>query len=261
MPAETTTPDALVGLIRAALKELADPAKAGPMQVYMKSEMPYLGVPAPIRRKDCNQIFRTFKLPDEQSWREAVLDLWRNATYREERYEAIDLCGFRYYDEFQTPDRLPMYEEMIITGAWWDFVDDLAIRRVGTLLGRYPAEMRPHMLGWSTSVDIWKRRTSIICQIKFKEQTDLELLYACIEPSIGEKEFFLRKAIGWALRAHAWVDPDEVAGSVDALLEEGWIASLPAGLLEAEKDPCCVFDRERALGEDVVDVAPTVAPG
>ena len=66
------------------------------------------------------------------------------------------------------------------------------------------------MLAWSRDRDMWKRRTSIICQLRFKADTDLELLTACIEPSLDSKEFFLRKAIGWALRQYAWVDPDWV---------------------------------------------------
>jgi 3-methyladenine DNA glycosylase AlkD len=66
------------------------------------------------------------------------------------------------------------------------------------------------MLAWSKSDDMWKRRTSIICQLGFKKNTDLDLLYACIEPSLDSKEFFLRKGIGWALRQYAWTDPAEV---------------------------------------------------
>lgn len=70
--------------------------------------------------------------------------------------------------------------------------------------------MRKKMLVWSKSDNLWKRRTSILCQLKFKQETDLDLLYSCIEPSLDSKEFFLRKAIGWALRQHAWTDPAAV---------------------------------------------------
>ena len=63
---------------------------------------------------------------------------------------------------------------------------------------------------------MWKRRVSIICQISFKKDTDLQLLYANIEPNLPEKNFFIRKAIGWALRAYAWTDPDEVSRYVAA---------------------------------------------
>jgi 3-methyladenine DNA glycosylase AlkD len=66
------------------------------------------------------------------------------------------------------------------------------------------------MLAWSRGASLWKRRSAILCQIRFKTDTDLDLLYRCIEPSLPSKEFFLRKAIGWALRQHAWTDPAEV---------------------------------------------------
>jgi 3-methyladenine DNA glycosylase AlkD len=71
--------------------------------------------------------------------------------------------------------------------------------------------MRKEMLKWSRSPNLWKRRAAIICQLGFKRDTDLDLLYACIEPSLSSKEFFLQKAIGWALRQYAWTDPREVA--------------------------------------------------
>ena len=109
-----------------------------------------------------------------------------------------------------------MYEELIVTGAWCDLVDGIASRRLGGLLRRYPAEMGKEMLRWSRDRDMWKRRSAILCQLGFKEETDLELLYGCIRPSLDSNEFFLRKAIGWALRQYAWTDPDEVARYVKA---------------------------------------------
>jgi 3-methyladenine DNA glycosylase AlkD len=101
---------------------------------------------------------------------------------------------------------------MVVTGAWWDFVDAIAPHRIGAyLLRNYEASMKLVMIDWSRSDDRWKRRAAIICQLGFKESTDLDLLYACIEPNLEERDFFIRKAIGWALRAHAWTDPDEVS--------------------------------------------------
>src|SRR5262249_40691403 len=111
---------------------------------------------------------------------------------------------------FQTVETLSMYEEMIVTGAWWDVVDDLASHSVGPLLRRYPKAIASEMRAWSRSESLWKRRTSILCQLSFKKETDLRLLYACIEPSLDSKDFFLRKAIGWALRQYAWTDPNEI---------------------------------------------------
>jgi 3-methyladenine DNA glycosylase AlkD len=179
------------------------------MQAYMKSEMPYHGVPSPVFKQAVRELFADYEPASAEAWHDDVLDLWRNAKFREERYAAITLSGHRQARAFQTLDALPMYEEMIVTGAWWDYVDGLAESRIGGLLLAYPKEMKKTMLAWSKGPDLWKRRTSIICQLKRRADTDLELLYACIEPSIDSKEFFLRKAIGWALREVAWTDPEE----------------------------------------------------
>jgi 3-methyladenine DNA glycosylase AlkD len=172
--------------------------------------MPYHGVPATLLRQVCRQIFAELTFDDAASWQASVLHIFRNAKFREEWYAAIELCELKKAKGFQTLDALTMYEEMIVTAAWWDVVDALASHRVGALLRAYPKPMRKHMLEWSRSDDMWKRRTSIICQLGFKEDTDLQLLYACIEPSLDSAEFFLRKAIGWALRQYAWTDPREI---------------------------------------------------
>jgi len=191
--------------LRSELKQAADPSRAPQMQRYMKSAMPYHGVPGPLLRLVLRKVFADLDFQDADSWSKTVLYIWHNARFREERYAAIALCEWKKAKAFQTLETLPIYEEMIVTGAWWDVVDVLASRCVGLLLSRYPKPV-----GKSQSEDMWKRRTSIICQLGFKEKTDLKLLYACIEPSLGSKEFFLRKAIGWALRQYAWTNPDEV---------------------------------------------------
>lgn len=92
----------------------------------------------------------------------------------------------------------------------WDYVDDIASHGIGPILRHYPAPMRRKMLSWCKSNNLWKRRTAIICQLGFKAETDLELLYACIDPSLGSREFFLQKALGWALRQYAWTDGAEI---------------------------------------------------
>ena len=180
------------------------------MQAYMKSAMPYLGVPAGALRAVSRAVFADLPLPDAATWRGLVLELWRNARFREERYAAIELTGHRAARPFQDMDALPMYEEMVVRGAWWDYVDALAAHRVGGLLRLHPRVMRARMLAWAKDDDMWKRRSAILCQLRFKGSTDLALLYACIEPSLGSREFFLRKAIGWALRQYAWTDPVEI---------------------------------------------------
>lgn len=189
------------------------------MQAYMKSEMPFLGIQAAPRRKICHAVFKRHPLEEAAAWIDATLTLWREAEYREERYAALDLIGYARYRRFQSPSCMPMYEEMIAAGAWWDFVDELAVRHVGALLDDYSREIEPIMRAWSIDEDLWKRRTAIICQVLRKNRTDEVLLSDCIEPSIDRKEFFLRKAIGWALRAQSLVDPAFVRSYVDANAE------------------------------------------
>jgi 3-methyladenine DNA glycosylase AlkD len=196
--------------VRRELRRVADPRKAAGAQAYMKSAMPYHGVPVPALRQACKRLFAEIELPSREVWRGHVLELWRGARYREERYVAIEMTGDKRARAFQTPVEMPLYEEIIVTGAWWDYVDGVASHRVGPILRDYPAPMKKKMLVWSKSANMWKRRTAILCQLGFKKDTDLGLLYACIEPSLDSKEFFLRKAIGWALRQYAWTDPAEV---------------------------------------------------
>lgn len=196
--------------VRAELRKRADPSKAPGMQRYMKSEMPFLGVVSKEMRSAAKEVFARIEVANEGEWRDAVLELWREAKFREERYVAIELTGHRPYRDFWNLGAMPMYEEMITTGAWWDYVDVLASNRVGPILTKHPGPMKKKMRAWSRSPDMWKARTSILCQLGFKNETDLSLLYDCIEPSLGSKEFFLRKAIGWALRQYARTDPDEV---------------------------------------------------
>ena len=113
----------LIHEIRQALADQANPTNAEGMRAYMKSEMPYHGVQKPARTKICRAAFRRHPIADKDAWRDTVLDLWRNAAYREERYAALDLAGAKKYLEFRTFDTLPMFEEMVVTGAWWDYVD------------------------------------------------------------------------------------------------------------------------------------------
>ena len=151
---EVAPPDrALLTTMRTALLEVGDPRVAPGQQAYMKSAMPYLGVPAPERRRVCRQAFAECSFPSADSWRRTVLALWRGARFREERYAAIALTGHRAYRDHQTPDALAIYDEMIVTGAWWDYVDDVAIHRVGPLLSAHRDAIRPVMLARSTDAD------------------------------------------------------------------------------------------------------------
>jgi 3-methyladenine DNA glycosylase AlkD len=197
----------VIEAIRAGLAARANPDKAPDMQAYMKSEMPFLGVQKPARTALAREVFTPL---DFDAWQATVLTLWREATYREERYMALALAGDRRYREHRTMAALPLFDELIVTGAWWDFVDEVAAGMLGELLDRDAAALAPVLRRWAHDDVMWRRRAAIVSQVRRKERTDVALLYDCIEPSRGEREFFLRKGIGWALRAYAWVDPGEI---------------------------------------------------
>ncbi len=179
------------------------------MRAYLKSALPVYGVPRAGQR----EVARSLPALDGfQAWRDGVLELWRGAERREERYVALDILDDRRYADYRTMDALPLYEELIVTGAWWDLVDPVATRRLEEL---FP-DVVPVLRDWSRSTDLWKRRSAIIAQIRRRAATDFALLTELIEPNRADREFFIRKAIGWALRSYAWTDPDAVVAYCDS---------------------------------------------
>lgn len=201
--------DALVTSVRAALAEIADPARAPGMRAYMKSTMPYRGVPVPVVRATVRRLLRENPLTSRSDWEGAVRRLFDEARFREERYAALAVAGARGYSSFQTPESLPLYEHLVVTGAWWDIVDDVA-HRVGDVLLVDRRATTSIVRSWSRRDDLWLRRCSIICQLGHKSATDRRLLTAVIDANLDDREFFIRKAIGWALREYARTDPDWV---------------------------------------------------
>lgn len=176
----------------------------------MKSAMPFRGVRLPQIRKLCRSVFDDHRLPDRDSWETAVRLMWDDAEFREERYAAIELTGHRTYVGYQDSAALPLYEHLIVSGAWWDYVDAVAIHRVGPIARSEPQVVAPILRSWATDENMWRRRTSIIAQNGARADTDVDLLTSCLAPNLDHRDFFVRKAIGWALRDYARTDPDWV---------------------------------------------------
>ena len=207
LPRVTARPEsALVCELRAKLRAAGDPARAPHMQAYMKSALPFLGVGVPEVRRLTRASADRHPGAELDTLRSDVHALWDDPTYREERYAATALCDTRSARAVRSPELLPLYRDLIVSGAWWDHVDELA-RRVGELRTTWPDEVTPELRRWARADDIWLRRAAIICQLGARRGTDLELLRSAIQASAAEGEFFLRKAIGWALRDYARTDP------------------------------------------------------
>jgi 3-methyladenine DNA glycosylase AlkD len=211
----------LCRLVRAGIAAIADPVRAPQMQAYMKSALPYRGVTSrPLRALLGGRtgLFAAHPLPDRDSWESCVRGLWDDAGYREERYAAMALASHRLYRSYQDPEAMPLYRHLVVTGAWWDYVDALASHHVAQILASHPGRVTALMRAWAVEDDLWLRRTAILCQLHRRTGTDVDLLRHVLEANLeGSRfgsEFFIRKAVGWALRQHARTDPGWVRGFV-----------------------------------------------
>lgn len=201
----------LTAAVRDALRAAADPSLAPGQQAYMKSAMPFLGVRVPEVRRVTRRIVRELGVRESGELVAAAKALWDGATYREERYAATALLGLRQLRGDLS--LVPLYEHMTRTGAWWDHVDELA-HRISELHDVHPEPTAELVRAWAVDDFLWVRRLAILSQLGRKERIDLDLLADVIEPNRADPEFFIRKAIGWALREVAYVDPEWVRSYV-----------------------------------------------
>jgi len=205
--------------LRVELAAAGDPAKAVQQQRYMKSAMPYYGLAAPELRALLRPHLRSFAPDDRVEWERVVRSCWDGATHREEWYAAIALARHRSARAWQDAGTLDLYRHLVVTGAWWDVVDEIAQHLVGACLLADREHVTDVMRAWAVDDDLWLRRTSVICQISNGTDVDRDLLTFAIERNLDDPSFWLRKAIGWALRQHARVDPAWVRSYVDSLGE------------------------------------------
>lgn len=213
----TLDTDAACRFVSERLAKAADPVKAPAMQAYMKTEMPFYGVQKAGRTGILRDLVRDYRPDSAGGYWELVLALW-NLDHREEKYMALGVA--RHFKAHIVPDQIDLYRRLIVEGAWWDLVDEVANHLIRHLVLSYPAQSWPVVDGWIDDDDMWLRRTALICQVGAKEDTDTDRLFAFCAARAHEKEFFIRKAIGWALREYARTDPPAVAAFINAHLDE-----------------------------------------
>lgn len=223
-----TAPAVLVRDVRKALRAVADPERAVAMAAYMKTDMPFYGVGKPQRVGIFRSIVRPFPVASRKDYEAAVKALWARP-HREEKYLAIQLA--RHHDEYVTLSSVPLYQFLIRDGAWWDFVDEVAVHLLGRVLLRQRDALQPRLATWLDHRSLWIRRSVIISQVAHKDATDAAFLFAACEHCMHEKDFFLRKAIGWALRQYAYIDP----AAVRAFLRKHGDRLSPLSVREAAK--------------------------
>lgn len=202
----------LVAVSAELLGAMADPERAERMAAYMKTDMPFYGVKAQGVKASMIQVAKAFPPADHGEYEAAVLALWR-LPHREEKHMAIGYA--RRFRRFVDSTSFDLYRLLVVEGAWWDFVDEIAAHLIGKVLLDERQTVSPIIESWITDPDMWLRRTSIICQLSHKADTDTELLAAACVANMADTEFFIRKAIGWALREYAKSDPEWVRAFVD----------------------------------------------
>lgn len=202
-----------ITIVQRGLAAAADPDKAEPMAVYMKTEMPFYGVQKKGRIPVVRELTASCPPSDRSGYQDMVLTLW-GLPHREEKYVAIAYA--RTFDEWVDASSLPLYQRLVVEGAWWDFVDEIAIKLVGRALHKERQQTEPQVRAWIIDEDMWLRRTSILSQIGHKADTDTALLADACTANLESSEFFIRKAIGWALREYAKTDPEWVGRYVEA---------------------------------------------
>lgn len=193
--------------VQGELRKLADPDKASVMAAYMKTTQPFWGVQKPDRVPVARELGRRFRAHSAAEVRETVERLW-SLPHREAKYLATDYA--MAHKKLIALELLPLYETMIRTGAWWDLVDPVAIHLVGAVYRGEPKTVAGLLDRWIDDGDLWIRRSAIIAQIRHKALTDERRLFRYCRKRAREPEFFVRKAIGWALREYSYHAPEAV---------------------------------------------------
>lgn len=209
-----------VAEVRRALSPLANASDAPQMQAYMKDHFPFFGIKAQDRRKAQRPAVNELKTASGDELLAFAAACWEEPE-REIQYVAAD--ALRKHVAALGSRHLDGVRALIVTKAWWDTVDSLAVHTVGPMVAADPALSRVMDL-WIDDDSIWVARTAILHQLSYKERTDADRLFAYADKRASDTEFFIRKALGWALRQYARTDPDAVRSYVDA--NEGRLSGL-----------------------------------
>lgn len=185
----------------------ADPAAAVAMKRYMRDQFEYLGLKSPQIGALHKELLEKQGLPPLSDLDAILRELWV-LPEREFQYIATSLLsrlGNQLPEEF-----IDTLEYLLVTKSWWDTVDTISTGVLGVHFKRFPQVREAYLPEWRKSENFWLRRAAILFQLNYKAETDFDLLCNIIRENLGSKEFFINKAIGWALRQHTRVDPDAV---------------------------------------------------
>ena len=198
--------------ISLAYAENASPQNAVAMEKYMKNLFSFYGFKTDVRRALLKNVLADHKNEVKENAREIVLQLYAKPE-REYHYTAIEILMKELKKDFRKDD-ISLIEKLVITHSWWDSIDTIAKYLVGGYLTQYPNETEKVIGAFSGSENMWLNRCAILFQLGYKKETNVKVLFSECEKHCHSKEFFIQKAIGWALREYAKTDPDAVKNFV-----------------------------------------------
>ena len=195
----------------------ADPKRGEEMAAYMRDQFPFVGLSSPVRKQLQREILR--EGPAVQDPFSVALELWQ-LNEREFQSAGCDLLRSLYskkkLPDYSGTEALGYLERLVTTKSWWDTIDALAPVVLYNIVTRCDdVSMRNVCREWIRSDNFWIQRSALLCQLKAKENTDEELLFELVLHVAGEKEFFLRKGAGWALREYSKISPKAVRAFID----------------------------------------------
>jgi 3-methyladenine DNA glycosylase AlkD len=191
----------------------ANPAQAEAMKKYMRDQFEYLGIKSPQSEALMKAFIKEHGLPRITELNAITRDLW-SLPQREFQYVATGLI--RRLENKLEPEFITTLEYLLITKSWWDTVDSIAGGIVGAQFKRFPDVREKYLQKWRKSDNFWLRRTTLLFQLGYKKETDFDLMCELIKENLGSDEFFINKAIGWALRQYAHTNPVPVKKFVKA---------------------------------------------
>jgi 3-methyladenine DNA glycosylase AlkD len=204
--------DAYLQAVKALYQQHANPENAVPMKKYMRNQFEFLGIKTPEAKALFKQLVAENGLPDVVEIEPTVRELW---TWPEREYQYLALSLLGKLQKQLTPAVVPLLEHLVLTKSWWDTIDSIASHNVGKLLRQYP-DHRDGVIGnWRESDNFWLRRVTLLFQLGYKAETDEALLFALVRANSDSSEFFIQKAIGWALREYSKTSPVAVKAFVE----------------------------------------------
>jgi len=197
--------------VRPAMEAVADPDKVDSMTRYMRDQFPFLGVTSPMLRQAIKPFLAAGADADGDELVVAARWCWDQS---EREFQYVGTLLLRRWIRALEANHIEDLEYLITTKSWWDTVDSLAAWSVGPLVAANQ-DLLVVMDQWIEDEDIWLARTAIIHQLSYKDATDGDRLFRYAEARAADTEFFIRKAIGWALRQYARQEPDRVRTFVE----------------------------------------------